>query len=204
MSKSQIRAWQKLIGVTADGDFGNDTKEATIAFAERTGLIPKPIEPPPIIPPSDSVDARSEATIATLLPQAQEYFRSLLKAINAAIAPKVWKWTSGTRSYAEQKKLHDAYLNGGPKAAPPGYSTHQFGISCDGTVFQSDTRTPQWEGSEYDVAGKLGRQMGFHWGADFGDKPHFCKRPPSLEDRTEAELLNQLRYRHETGIATWP
>lgn len=39
--------------------------------------------------------------------------------------------TSGYRSLGQQAKLHDAYLAGGPLAAPPGVSAHNYGMAVD-------------------------------------------------------------------------
>lgn len=63
MTKGQVKAWQKLIGVAVDGDFGDLTKEGTIAFAEHQGLIPAAVLPPPIISAPSTV---SPAILATL------------------------------------------------------------------------------------------------------------------------------------------
>ena len=120
---------------------------------------------PAAAPSSGPVDPRSEGNIATLHPKVQEDFRDFCRKANAAIAPKVWKWTSGTRTYEEQAVLHDAFVNhGGPQATSPGNSAHNFAIACDGTVFAPDGHTPIWDGPEYTTVGKLGRSLGFHWG----------------------------------------
>lgn len=155
---------------------------------------------PAAAPSSGPVDSRSEGNIATLHPKVQEAFRDFCRKANAAIAPKVWKWTSGTRTYAEQAELHEAYLHhGGPQATSPGNSAHNFGIACDGTVFAPDGHTPIWDGPEYTTVGKLGRSLDFRWGADFGDEPHFCKRPPWAESLTELGMMAVLRLRHAAG-----
>ncbi len=154
----------------------------------------------PAAPSSGPVDPRSEGNIMTLHPRVQEDFRDFCRKANAAIAPKVWKWTCGTRTYAEQAELHDAYINhGGPQATSPGNSAHNFAIACDGTLFAADGHTPIWDGPEYTTVGKLGRSLGFHWGADFGDEPHFCKRPPWAESLTELAMMSVLRQRHASG-----
>src|SRR5262249_8147881 len=162
------------------------------------GAVPTPAVA--VAPSSGPVDPRSELNIATLHPRVQEDFRDFCRKANAAIAPKVWKWTCGTRTYAEQAELHDAYVNhNGPQATSPGNSAHNFAIACDGTVFAPDGHTPIWDGPEYTTVGKLGRSLGFHWGADFGDEPHFCKRPPWAESLTELGMMSVLRQRHAAG-----
>lgn len=42
-----------------------------------------------------------------------------------------WFVTFGYRSLAEQDDLYKKYLAGGPKAAPPGKSAHNFGLAVD-------------------------------------------------------------------------
>ena len=189
-----------------DGDFGDLTKEATIAFAEHQGLIPKPVSPPPIIPPSGEVDARSEATIATLHPQVQQPFRDLLNVINATVKSTgvVGKWISGYRGKKEQ---NEAVANGASKAPWP-HSAHnggggKVGFACDIGFFSPSGKYIS-EGPQYDIAGKISRSMGFHWGADFGDKPHHCKRPPSCDAMGETQFINELIRRVRNGIPVWP
>jgi hypothetical protein len=187
LAREAVTEWEQLFGTVA----------ATPAPA---ALLPSPPLPADA-PSTGAVDPRSEKNIATLHPKVQEDFRDFCRKANAAIAPKVWKWTCGTRSYAEQAELHDAYVNhGGPQATSPGNSAHNFAIACDGTVFAPDGHTPIWDGPEYASVGKLGRSLGFHWGADFGDEPHFCKRPPWAESLTELAMMSVLRHRHDTGM----
>lgn len=206
-NREKIQELQKTVGTNPDGkmhlDPPGETLRAIQAVAKADpdaewGAKPKPVDGPT---DSEKVDDRSEGNIATLHPKVQEDFRILCRKANEAIAPKVWKWTCGTRTYAEQAKLHDAYVNhGGPQATSPGNSAHNFSIACDGTVFASDGHTPIWDDPEYTTVGKLGRSLGFHWGADFGDEPHFCKRPPNMEHMTESEMMAELRRRHAAGI----
>lgn len=39
--------------------------------------------------------------------------------------------TSGRRTLAQQRKLYNAYLAGGPLAAAPGNSAHNYGLAVD-------------------------------------------------------------------------
>jgi hypothetical protein len=186
LAREAVVEWELLFGSAAP--------------APAPGPTPAPAPGPPPTPSTAPVDPRSEKNIATLHPKVQEDFRDFCRRANAAVAPKVWKWTSGTRTYAEQAELHEAYLNGGPQAASPGNSAHNFAIACDGTLFAADGHTPIWDGPEYTTVGKLGRSLGFHWGADFGDEPHFCKRPPWAEPLAELAMMKVLRHRHDTGM----
>jgi hypothetical protein len=48
--------------------------------------------------------------------------------------PGDWFVTCGFRDSAEQKRLHDLYLAGGPKATAPGNSAHECGLAVDVTL----------------------------------------------------------------------
>lgn len=45
--------------------------------------------------------------------------------------PDLWLVTQGFRSSEEQAALYAAYKAGGPKAAPPGSSPHEYGLAVD-------------------------------------------------------------------------
>lgn len=51
----------------------------------------------------------------------------------ALLTPSQWTWYMlyGYRSLALQNELYDKYIRGGPKAAPPGKSAHNFGLAVD-------------------------------------------------------------------------
>ena len=46
-------------------------------------------------------------------------------------SPFAWTVLYGFRSLAEQEKLWRAYQSGGPRAAPPGKSAHNYGLAVD-------------------------------------------------------------------------
>lgn len=52
-----------------------------------------------------------------------------------------WYVTYGFRTYAEQLALYRKYQAGGPKAAPPGQSAHEFGLAVD-VVLDADPTAP--------------------------------------------------------------
>lgn len=56
--------------------------------------------------------------------------------------PDDWYVTWGYRSKAEQQALYDIFLAGGPKAAPPGLSPHEFRLAID-FVRDGDNITPR-------------------------------------------------------------
>ena len=48
-----------------------------------------------------------------------------------ADSPYEWHVMYGYRTLAEQDVLYQSYLRGGPLAAPPGHSAHNFGLAVD-------------------------------------------------------------------------
>jgi LAS superfamily LD-carboxypeptidase LdcB len=80
--------------------------------------------------------------------------------------PKV---TSVYRSAKLQGILYRRYLNGGPIAAPPGRSKHQFRLAFD--LHVSDR-------SYLEYLGKLWEEAGGTWGGRFKDPVHFDYRGP--------------------------
>src|SRR5205807_1270394 len=76
--------------------------------------------------------------------------------------------TDGSRTFAQQDALYAqgrttpgdivTYKHGGE-------SSHNFGTAYDVTFFNAPT--PIWEGPEYDVAGRIGIELGLEWGGNF-------------------------------------
>lgn len=56
-----------------------------------------------------------------------------LQDIKDLLTPSTWSWhvMYGFRSLELQAKLYAAHLAGGPLAAPPGKSAHNFGLAVD-------------------------------------------------------------------------
>jgi D-alanyl-D-alanine carboxypeptidase len=48
-----------------------------------------------------------------------------------SVGPYDWAVTFAVRSYAEQAALYAKYQDGGPEAARPGESAHEFGLAVD-------------------------------------------------------------------------
>jgi len=191
-----------------DGDPGPGTRAAVNLWRKANQTATPSV---PAQPPTGLADPRSEATIATLHPQVQQPFRDLLRAINAAVAPVVGRWISGYRGEAEQNALYaKGRTSQGPRVTSARWPTSAHnggggttGFACD-IGFFSAGGTYLDEGPQYDVAGKLARAAGFHWGADFGDRPHICLRPPTLRAVGETAFINALIYRVNNGLAVWP
>jgi hypothetical protein len=204
LDADKVRQFQRAVGATADGVFGPATLNLGLAWIAAHGGTEAPEPATPAQPPTGLADPRSEATIATLHPQVQQPFRDLLRSINAAVAPAIGKWISG---YRGEKEQNEAVANGASKAPWP-HSAHnggggKVGFACD-IGFFSAGGTYLDEGPQYDIAGKLARAAGFHWGADFGDRPHICLRPPSLRAMGETQFIIALIYRVNNGLAVWP
>jgi hypothetical protein len=104
-------------------------------------------------------------------------FRADLETLLAG-SPFTWLVTSGHRSNAEQSRLWRVHLAGGPKAAPPGKSAHNYGLAVD-VVPDGDTGKPgiqpDWSGSSAAWAW-LAKAVDAHprlrHGRHFGDSPH--------------------------------
>ena len=126
-----------------------------------------------------SLDPRSAANIATLLPAAQRAARALLAAANdGRLGPGIFvKVIAGTRTYAEQDALYaQGRTTPGPIVtdAPAGFSNHNFGIAFDVGIFNGGVYLD--DSPLYAQVGALGRSQGLEWGGDwasFPDQPHF-------------------------------
>ena len=211
LDADKVRQFQRAVGANPDGVFGPATLNLGLAWIAAHGGTEAPEPTTSAQPPTGLVDARSEATIATLHPQVQQPFRDLLRQINAAVAPAIGKWISGYRGEKEQNAL---YAKGrtapGPRVTSARWPTSSHnggggttGFACDIGFFTTGG-TYIDGGPQYDVAGKLARAAGFHWGADFGDRPHICLRPPTLRAMSETAFINALIYRVNNGLAVWP
>jgi peptidoglycan LD-endopeptidase CwlK len=84
--------------------------------------------------------------------------------------------TRGTATWPEQAKLRELFLSGqGGKAAPAGYSAHNFGLAVD-LCADSDPEAhglqPSWDAKAYKTLGEEAQAAGLVWGASFNDSPH--------------------------------
>src|SRR5438067_466379 len=122
-------------------------------------------------------DPRTEGNIATLLPHVQHLAREhVYRVRQLGLDMRI---TDGSRTFAQQE---DLFAQGRPGGRPGpivtnahgGESNHNFGTAYDVTFFNG--LTPIWEGPEYDVAGRIGVEVGLEWGGNFirrVDRPHF-------------------------------
>lgn len=99
--------------------------------------------------------------------------------VNALLRDSPYDWTViyGYRSLAEQQVLWEKYQAGGPKAAPPGKSAHNYGLAVDVALDGSDkpglqpdwnTEHPGWKWL-FDAIWKHPR---LHSGRSFSDSDH--------------------------------
>ena len=81
-----------------------------------------------------------------------------------------------------------------------GYSNHNFGIAFDIGVFEGGRYLD--ESPAYKAVGALGMKLGLEWGGNWKtiqDEPHFQLRPAWASDKSEREMLAELRARRERG-----
>jgi hypothetical protein len=93
-------------------------------------------------------------------------------------SPYHWTVTYGFRSREEQAELYAKFKAGGPRAAPPGKSAHNFGLAIDVALDGDDTLAglqPDWNTSHegwrwlFDAIAEHPR---LHSGRSFNDACH--------------------------------
>lgn len=186
VNNSGYTPWLKL-----DGIYGPAT-ESGIKFLEDKFR-------PSVPTPSHSVgpllfDARTEACIATLLPDAQTVARRFMDAIlqDGIIARII----SGTRTFDEQNKLYEQGRTEPGKIvtrARGGQSWHNWGVAWDIGIFDSSNKYLE-ESVDYARAGEIGESLGLEWGGRWAtpDGPHFQLRPESVKGMTDAQAFITL------------
>lgn len=100
----------------------------------------------------------------------------------------------GYRSWAQQHQLRLAYLAGqGGRAAPAGYSSHQYGLAVDLAADGDRNKAglqPDWKDSSYEILGQEAQKAGLHWGAAYNDRLHVSW--PGLITGDELEVLRRI------------
>lgn len=84
-----------------------------------------------------------------------------------------WAIVYGYRSLAQQASLYQKHLAGGPLAAPPGHSAHNFGLAVDVQLLvkgqqEWDTQHPGWQW----LFATILPTPRLHSGRSFGDADH--------------------------------
>ena len=96
-------------------------------------------------------------------------------------SPFTWLVTFGFRSLQEQEKLWQIYRKGGPKAAPPGKSAHNYGLAVDVVPDGDDTKPgiqPDWTHEDKDnvewlwLFDAVWKHPRLHSGRSFQDASH--------------------------------
>lgn len=165
--------WQRMLRLAGyymdkvDGIMGPLTRAAEAKWLTAAQLAAKEY---------GTYDDRSEAVIATLLPQAQVLARKWMSAATKEAARQrvCVKLIEGTRSYKEQNRLYAKR----PKVtnARGGSSWHNFGLAFDFGVFSEDGKKYYGESTLYKVLGNLATAIpGATWGGTWTslvDEPH--------------------------------
>jgi RHS repeat-associated protein len=120
------------------------------------------------LPGPGCLGARTERNIAGLTPSLQPISRYHIELLNILLAPigKHAEISQGTRTWEEQEDLYLNYLMGGPRAAPPGKSQHNYGAAYD-IVIKDSQGNVFWDVNYYKDAGAVGKSLGLKWGGDF-------------------------------------
>jgi peptidoglycan L-alanyl-D-glutamate endopeptidase CwlK len=165
-----------------DGDVGPNTLEAVGKFETDTEQVANEL---------GSFDKRTEASIRTMLIPTQRKAREFMKNIGQAGLSQGLsvRLLSGTRTFAEQAELFEKHQHGGPLAASPGHSNHNFGIAWDVGIFNEKGEyiddlidkkilTSKAVDAEYKKVGAYGKARALFWGGDWSDPdyPHFQMR----------------------------
>lgn len=98
--------------------------------------------------------------------------------------PGDWFVTYGFRTREEQAALYATYLKGGPLAAPPGSSAHEFGLAVDVTLVLGGSDDWNYKDSSW-------RRM-IH-------AVHLAPRLHSLDDYGDSDHIESVNWR---AIAT--
>lgn len=165
-----------------DGDIGPKSEGALSQFEADTQQIADEL---------GSFDKRTEASIRTMLiptqRAAREFMTNIAQAgLSQGLSVRI---LSGTRTFAEQADLFEKHQQGGPLAAAPGHSNHNFGIAWDVGIFNDQgayiddliakkVMTSNAVDAEYKKVGAYGKTLGLFWGGDWTspDYPHYQMR----------------------------
>ena len=119
--------------------------------------------------------------IATLHPKLRSECAEIVASINnAGVGLRI---TQAYRTFDEQKALYDKYVKGGPKAAPPGLSYHNYGLAIDFCLLHTDGSISFNMSEDMDKDKKADwmevvnafTAKGWKWGASFKDNDHLEK-----------------------------
>jgi peptidoglycan L-alanyl-D-glutamate endopeptidase CwlK len=134
-----------------------------------------------------------------------EPFRHLaFEVIARCEARGAWYYAiRGFSTFAEQQALHQNYVNGrGGKAAPAGYSAHNYGLAfdfCRDSDLGAAGLQPDWTQPAYTILGEETQNAGLVWGKSFGDAPHI--QWPGFVGAGQLEQLRSLWRQQPAQVA---
>lgn len=172
-----------------DGVWGPDTNKADLDFTGISAVIARQY---------GIFDARSEASIITLLPKAQIEARKFLKL--SRINNKEVKLISGTRTYKEQDELYNHGRNGNTLPivtnAKGGQSNHNFGIAWDIGLYDTLGNYITNEMPYKNIAPiVLDAMDNLEWGGNW----HSFKDYPHYQIKAVSEDVANIRHSFENG-----
>lgn len=183
---------RELPGVEVDGVAGTQTMLAVLDFIrthQGDGITPIPEDQ--LVTGSGAptaLHARTTKNIGTLDAKARDGFIRFAQLAEATAATFGCDYImiSGTRTWEEQAELKRKSDAGGPHAAAPGYSWHNFGLAGDFGVFLNggsiylDGGSPEQQRLAERVHAACAvhaRECGLVWGGTFKgrsfDSPHY-------------------------------
>jgi hypothetical protein len=140
------------------------------------------------------------------------FYRQMLEVLAACAARGAdYYWISAFRHPTEQaKKYAQGRTEPGPiiTKAPPGYSTHNYGIAADCVFDKSDAPglQPEWgDAAKYEILAEEGRKRGLSVGVPTvpgGDPGHVQLDLAGVTGRKERSVLVELRGLYVEGRDT--
>jgi len=79
--------------------------------------------------------------------------------------------TEGFRSFGRSRDLYAAWQKGGPRAAPAGFSAHNYGLAVD-LCRRVGKKGVSWKEADYEPLRSLCPKHTLSWGGLFKDPPH--------------------------------
>lgn len=189
-----IKSIQRAVGARADGVFGPRSAAEVLKHLARVELVEDASQSP-----SPLMDERTLATLATLDAKARDDFQDFMLLAKATAATMGCDYIaiSGTRTWEEQAELRRKYKAGGPQAAAPGYSWHNYGVAIDCAVFKGkiycDDTQPALAERVHAACAQHAKTCGLLWGGEFKgkscDPPHYqifmSSKTPGAEHRAK-------------------
>ncbi len=126
------------------------------------------------------MDNISIKRIATCHPKVREDLSNILIECEKSNVPI--RITRANATAEEQNTLYQAYLKGGPKAAPAGLSYHNYGMAVDFCLLGKDGKSVSFNQiqdansngiKDWTEVINIFEKHGWYWGGHFRDNDHF-------------------------------